>query len=103
MDREATKVRPYVLGFLYSIALTLLAYFAIQQNLLRSWTTLGILMGLAVIQLMVQLVFFLQLGRRSNRQWNFLVSFLALTVIFIVGGGSLWIMYNLASRMMPAM
>jgi cytochrome o ubiquinol oxidase subunit IV len=100
---EAKSVRPYLLGFIFSIALTLLAFWVVWQGLFNTWAALLTLMGLAVMQLVVQLVFFLQLGRRSNRQWNILVSLLAVTVIFIVGGGSLWIMFNLTARMMPPM
>ena len=56
---------------------------------------LFLLLSLAAIQLFVQAIFFLHLGKESKPRWNQqLFAFMLATVIIIVGG-SLWIMANL--------
>lgn len=57
------------------------------------------LIGFAISQLLVQLIFFLHLGRGSNVRWNILVFLFATLVILIVVIGSLWIMNNLDYNM----
>jgi cytochrome o ubiquinol oxidase operon protein cyoD len=55
-------------------------------------------MGLAVMQLVIQVVFFLHIGRGSRLK---LVTFgFALLIILIVVVGSIWIMNNLNYNMM---
>ncbi len=53
------------------------------------------LAALAVTQLLVQLLFFLHLGRESKPRWNLIVLAFAVMVVVIVVFGSLWIMKNL--------
>lgn len=64
-------------------------------------TVIGIILGLAVVQLFVQLIFFLHLGRESRPRWNLAMLLFAFMIIGIVAGGSLWIMSNLNVRMTP--
>ncbi|MDB5178616.1 MAG: putative cytochrome ubiquinol oxidase chain cyoD [Patescibacteria group bacterium] len=96
----------YVVGFVLSVLLTLGAYFVVAQHLpgehpwLSHRVLIGAVVGLAVIQLMVQLFFFLHLGRESKPRWNLTVFLFALMVVTIVVGGSLWIMKNLDYHMM---
>lgn len=97
---EVATVWSYVQGFLYSIALTLAAFAIVRWRWANGWSALLFLMGLASLQLIAQIVYFLQLGKRSDRQWNILVGLFALLVILIVGGGTLWIMFNLNQRVM---
>lgn len=94
------SLKSYVMGFLTSLYLTLTAYFVTVKHLLSGWALIGMLMGLAVIQLLVQLIFFLHLGRESKPRWNVQVLLFAVMVVGIVVGGSLWIMSNLNYHMM---
>jgi cytochrome o ubiquinol oxidase operon protein cyoD len=90
----------YVTGFLVSVYLTVTAYLAVAHHLFNGWTLGLAISGLAVIQLVVQLVFFLHLGRGGSRsRWNLLVFLFMLIVVIIVVAGSLWIMANLNYRM----
>jgi heme/copper-type cytochrome/quinol oxidase subunit 4 len=50
---------------------------------------------LALTQLFVQLTFFLHLDRESKPWWNNIVLAFAVTCVFIIVGGSIWIMSNL--------
>jgi cytochrome o ubiquinol oxidase operon protein cyoD len=88
----------YIVGFLLSIATTLLAYFFVVNRLLPMQALIYAVSAIAVVQLFVQLVFFLHLGRGSK--WR-LVSFgFAAIVVLVVVVGSLWIMHNLDYNMM---
>jgi cytochrome o ubiquinol oxidase operon protein cyoD len=60
---------------------------------------LAVVVGLAVAQLLVQLVFFLHLGREPKPRQNLVVFLFMLLVIGILVIGSLWIMHNLNYHM----
>ncbi len=89
------SVFSYTVGFAFSIILTLVAYITAVKGSLSGWGLIYLLAGLAVIQLVVQLVFFLHLGRESKPRWNLTVFAFALMVVIILVFGSLWIMKNL--------
>ncbi len=50
----------------------------------------------AVLQLVVQLYYFLHMSEEARPRWNLQVLCFALVVVAIVVGGTLWIMYNLS-------
>lgn len=91
----------YTTGYIVSVWLTLGAYLAVRYQMLslntlftHTWLV-ALLVGLALAQFGVQLVFFLHLGKESRPRWNSIVfSFMAMVVVIIVFG-SLWIMANL--------
>lgn len=88
-------VGSYVTGFVLSLLITLAAYVLAAEKLTSGWSLVYALGGLAVAQLMVQLVCFLHLGRESKPFWNLQVLIFAVGVVIIVVFGSLWIMNNL--------
>lgn len=85
----------YTTGFITSIILTLAAYQLVVNHVLAGWALIFTILGLAIGQLVVQLLFFLHLGRESKPRWNFLVFAFMVIIVVIVAGGSLWIMKNL--------
>lgn len=90
----------YSIGFIASIGLTLIAFYLVTSGMLRGGALIAALAVLAVIQLVVQLVFFLHLSFRARtRSQLFVLWFMVLTVVIIVAG-SLWIMNNLKYNMM---
>ena len=98
----------YLLGFFLCIVLTLAAYFLVVEKLLSGVTLILVILGLGVIQMAVQLVFFMHLGSeyadgKPKHHWNFLVFFFMIMVLVIIVFGSLWIMYTLNYREMPPM
>lgn len=85
----------YVTGFILAVGLTILAYLLVTQHwLMGTFLVLG-LMGLAVVQFVVQLIFFLHIGQESKPRWNLAVFLFTLMVLIVIVFGSLWIMYNL--------
>jgi cytochrome o ubiquinol oxidase operon protein cyoD len=85
----------YSVGFVSSIILTVGAYQLVVRHVLAGWALIFTLLGLAVVQLVIQLLFFLHLGRESKPRWNLLVFAAMAIIVIIVAGGSLWIMKNL--------
>jgi cytochrome o ubiquinol oxidase subunit IV len=85
----------YTVGFLTSIILTVGVYQLVVNQVLAGWALILTILGLAVVQLVVQLLFFLHLGREAKPRWNFLVFGMMVIIVVIVAGGSLWIMKNL--------
>lgn len=99
-DAAAGNYVSYITGFILSLTLTLIAYILVTQKLYTSTTQIiGIIVGLAIIQLVVQLIFFLHLGRESKPRWNVAVFMFAGLVVLIIVFGSIWIMNNLNYNM----
>ncbi len=95
-------LKAYVTGFILSLVLTLGAYFAVVYNLLSgNALTLPILV-FAVIQLLVQMIFFLHLHKGEDRKWNFMVLLSTVTIVLILVVGSIWIMNHLNYNMTPS-
>lgn len=91
----------YVTGFLLSLLLTITAYVtAVNQSLSRG-ALVAVIVGLAIAQLLVQLIFFLHLGRESKPRFNLTIFLFMLLVLGILVIGSLWIMNNLNYHMTP--
>ncbi len=100
-DSAKGTAKTYVTGFLLSLALTLVAYIPVSRHVSShhatfSDTFLLIWVGaLAIIQLFVQLIFFLHLGHESKPRWNLTVASFAALIVLILVLGSIWIMNNL--------
>jgi cytochrome o ubiquinol oxidase operon protein cyoD len=92
----------YVTGFALSIFLTLAAYLAVTNHWLSDWNLILAIAGLALIQLCVQLIFFLHLDTEERPHWNLVAVLSTAGVIFILVVGSLWIMSNLKYRHMTS-
>ena len=85
----------YTTGFALSLILTALAFAAVQFTWATGWSIIILLAFLAVLQLLVQLIFFLHLGEEKKPRWNLTSLLFASMVIIIIVFGSLWIMKNL--------
>jgi cytochrome o ubiquinol oxidase subunit IV len=95
------SVLSYTIGFLLSLFFTIEAYLLVTKGLLHGWKLIYVLALFAVAQCTVQLMLFLHLGKRKGQRWQLLVFGFMLLVVVILVVGSLWIMDNLNSRMMP--
>ncbi len=94
-----SAVRLYVAGFVLAVVLTLAAYVVVVEQLFEQNIAVFILVGLALVQLAVQLVFFLHLGQEDKPRWNMAVFLFTLLILVVIVLGSLWIMYNLNYNM----
>ena len=92
--------KTYITGFLLSIIITVIAFCLVGFSMLSTAALYITISILALIQLYVQLVFFLHLSTDSKARWNFISFIFAVIVVLILVVGSLWIMFNLYSMMM---
>ena len=99
-NSHIASTKTYTIGFVLSVGLTLLAYILVINGNLSTQLITFIIMGLAAIQLVVQLVFFLHLGRESKPRWNITAFAFMVIMLLIIVIGSLWIMNNLNYNMM---
>lgn len=91
--------KTYTSGFILSVILTVMAFYFVSAELFSGWTLAISLSILAVAQLLIQLLFFLHLGREDKPRWNLIAFLFMILVILIVVVGSLWIMHNLNYNM----
>lgn len=91
--------KSYVIGFMSSIILTIIAFYLVITAAFPPKTLYIIISGLAIVQLFVQLIFFLHVNTHSKSAWNLLSLVFTLVVVLILVIGSLWIMYNLYDLM----
>jgi cytochrome o ubiquinol oxidase operon protein cyoD len=101
-DTDRGTPRMYVTGFVASIVLTVTAYLLVVHRLLTRRLLIGAVVALALTQFLVQVVFFLHLGRETKPRWKLAVFLFMTMVVLILVFGSLWIMTNLNYRMTPA-
>ncbi len=94
-------IASYVIGFVFSLAITLLAYWLTVTGQLSHNTALVVLIILALIQFAVQVACFLHLGGKDSSGERLFILAGACLVVLILVSGSIWIMFTLNSRMMP--
>lgn len=99
MDKNVT-LKTYVVGFILSLLLTLGAYLSVVNNLFDGDILVMVILGFALIQLIVQLIFFLHLGSRKS-SWNLLIFISTVSIILVIIMASIWIMNNLNYNMTP--
>lgn len=95
---SAVQYRSYVIGFVLSVIATLTAYFLVVHKVFSPAVLVYVVMAIAVAQLIVQVVYFLHIGRGSK--WKLQTFLFTLLVVIIIVAGSIWIMNNLNYNMM---
>lgn len=94
------SLKSYTVGFLLSIALTVVAFGVAMSGTLPRPAIFIIILAAAVAQILVHLHYFLHLDTSSAERWNLLAFLFTVMIMIIFIGGSIWIMYNLNYRMM---
>ncbi len=95
------SLKSYTVGFLISVVLTLASFATVMSDLVARDARLTTLVLLAVVQLFVQLVYFLHLGSSKDQKENTGVFICTALLIAIIVAGSLWVMHNANENMMP--
>jgi cytochrome o ubiquinol oxidase subunit IV len=102
LPRHALALR--IIGFLASLLLSLIAFFIIihpEYFHLKVEAAIVVIFILAVLQFIIQFVFFLDLWREQAPRWNLFVFFSTMSIILIIILASIWIMGHLDYNMMP--
>ncbi len=101
MRTPAPRLRTYLSGYVLSLVLTIAAYLLVTHPSYSTSLIVGLISTLAVVQFLVQLVFFLHIGAERKPRWKLLVFIFMVGIVLIIVVGSIWIMNNLNYRMTP--
>ena len=97
----AQEVRGYLLGLGLATLLTIASFWADQTREIYASGIAVALLVLAVAQIGIHLIFFLHITTDPDNTNNVMALAFGLLIIFLVIGGSLWIMANLNHNMLP--
>ena len=92
----------YMIGFGLSVLLTAIPFWLVMnQTFANPQVTAFVIMGFAMVQIIVHMIYFLHMNTRSEGGWSFMAMMLTIVLVVIVLSGSMWVMYHLNANMMP--
>jgi cytochrome o ubiquinol oxidase subunit IV len=89
----------YIVGFVLSLVFTLIPYYMVVNKTLEGTALLVAIIGFAIVQLIIQMVFFLHLGREKKPRFQLYFLIITVGAIMAVVVGSIWIMNHLHYNM----
>ncbi len=96
------SLRGYLTGFVLAAILTIIPFWLVMGHVIESrQATILIVLGLAAVQIVVHMIYFLHLDTKSENGWNMLAFIFTIVLVVIVLGASVWVMYNENANMMP--
>ena len=96
--------KDYITGFMLAAILTSIPFALVMGEVFANpRITAFLVMGFAVVQIVVHMVYFLHMNTKSEGGWNMLALIFTLVLVIITIAGSLWVMYHLNTNMMPGM
>lgn len=95
------RLTVYFTGLGLAVLLTATSFFVAGTNLVWQPSIPVALVVLAIAQMGVHLVFFLHITTGPDNTNNVMALAFGLLIVFLVVGGSVWIMYHLNQNMMP--
>lgn len=102
-EAHGVSTGKYMVGFVLAIILTLASFIPVMQGMLDSWavsTKVIYLLGMAVIQMIVQIVFFLHLNQGPDAKWMVGSMWFGALCVVIIIGGTWWAISHLNYNMM---
>ena len=97
---HAHGLKSYLTGLVLALILTAIPFALVATNSLPKSLTLIIIGVAAIVQILVHLRYFLHLDLKSTPRENIVAIVFAAILIFIMVGGSFWIMFDLHHRML---
>jgi cytochrome o ubiquinol oxidase operon protein cyoD len=91
----------YAVGFALAAGLTIASFALAHGHWLTPASLVAALVVLAIAQMIVHLIFFLHITTAPAQKTNILALLLTLLIISLVVIGSLWIMAQLSTHMVP--
>ena len=100
-DTLHITVGGYVTGFVLSVILTAIPFWLVMAKVFANPTvTTFVILGFAIVQIYVHMVFFLHMTSKAEGGWPWLSLIFTLVLVVITLSGSLWIMQHLKTNMM---
>ncbi len=93
------NARSYLTGLALALVLTAIPFALVYFKLLAGTAMLVVIATAAIIQIVVHLKYFLHLDLTDTPRASLLALCFAAILIFLMVGGSLWIMFDLHHRM----
>ncbi|WP_109477471.1 cytochrome o ubiquinol oxidase subunit IV [Paraburkholderia sp. C35] len=100
-DASHGSVKSYVVGMLLSLVLTFASFGVVMTHVVPRSMGLAAVVVLCVVQLVVQLRYFLHLGSSADQRSNTGIFVCTALLIAIIVAGSLWVIHNANVNMMP--
>ncbi len=101
-NHEHGTIESYVTGFVLSLLATFVPYYMVTKQTVTGSALLATILGFAVVQMIIQVTFFLHLGRGPKPNWNLYFYVATVGIILVVVGGSIMIINNLHYNMSPS-
>lgn len=101
-DHQNSSIKSYIVGFILSLVFTLIPYYIVVNHILSGSVLLVTILSFAVVQMLIQITFFLHLGRGPKPKWNLIFFAGTVGVIMFVVVGSIVIINNLHYNMQPS-
>lgn len=96
------SLRSYATGFILSVILTAIPFGLVMAGGLASrMLTVMIVLGMAVAQIVVHMIYFLHMNTKSEKGWTMISLVFTIVVLVIMLSGSVWVMYHMNANMMP--
>ncbi|MDR4998072.1 cytochrome o ubiquinol oxidase subunit IV [Brevibacillus parabrevis] len=92
------SLKSYVTGFICSIVLTIIPIVVLVNNWLEGLGSTIVFLAAALLQFIVQLVFFMHLRDEEKPRYNLMSLLLGIFIVLLIVVGSIWIMmYNMVA------
>jgi cytochrome o ubiquinol oxidase operon protein cyoD len=89
----------YIMGFVLAVILTAIPFWLVYSHALPPGRTMLVIAIAAVLQILVHLHFFLHIDFTTTPKENLMALAFTAVLIFLMVGGSFWIMIDLHGRM----
>ncbi len=102
LKQEHGTIRAYITGFILSLIFTFIPYYLVVNQVITGTALLATILSFGVLQMLVQVIFFLHLGRSPRPNWQIVFFIFTIATILIVVAGSVVITRNLKYNMQPS-
>ncbi|WP_019223197.1 cytochrome o ubiquinol oxidase subunit IV [Bartonella rattaustraliani] len=102
-ETHGPSIGPYLIGFILAVLFTLGSFIPVMYGMMEIWaisTKVAYLIGMAILQMIVQIVFFLHLNSGPDAKWNLAALWFAVVCVFVIVGGTWWAISHLNYNMM---
>lgn len=89
------SLRSYSVGLILSIILTVIPFYMVMERSLAPGALMAVIFILAVVQVIIQAIYFLHLTKDAEGGWNLLTLCFTVMTLALIVGGSIWIMFHL--------
>ena len=104
VERErGHELRSYVLGLVAALLLTGAAFALVAFPVFERTVVLWAIGSLAIVQIVAHFRWFLHIDLSEQKREDLQLILFSTLLLIMMGGGTLWIMFNLYGRMAPGM